>query len=171
MRDPLGVAVQWSGVAVGLTAFVIALLVSYEVLVRTLFGASSGWVHDVAAYLMGLITFLGAGYALAEGAHVGVDVVVERVSPVARRVLTLISDVVILAVVAVLVWLSCQFWWDAYASGEKSWGLFEISLWIPYSSFALGMIWLLLIQLLRMWSRRTDDRPPTPVRRDDGRET
>ncbi len=153
-RRHLDAAVQLTGVAVGIAAFVIALLVTYEVLARTLFGSTSGWVNDVSAYLMGLITFGGAAYALAEGAHVGVDLVVARAGATARRVLETIADTVVLAVVGALAWLSGAFWWDAYTSGEKSWGLFEISLWIPYSFFALGMLWLLAVHLVRMMRRR-----------------
>jgi len=144
--------VQWTGVAIGASAFIVAVLVTYEVIARTLFGASSGWVHDLSAYLMGLITFCGAAYALAEGAHVGVDIVIAHVGPRARRRLSLVADSVVVAVVATLAWLGCRFWWDAYSSGERSWGLFEINLWMPYSFFALGMLWLLFIQIV--WMRR-----------------
>ncbi|HJV84975.1 MAG TPA: TRAP transporter small permease [Noviherbaspirillum sp.] len=149
-------AVQLSGVIVGLAAFLIALLVTYEVLARSVFGSTTGWVNDVSGYLMGLITFGGAAYALAEGAHVGVDLVLERVSNRARRLMGGIADVIILVVTIALAWLSCAFWWDAWTSGEKSWGLFEVRLWIPYSFFALGMVWLLVVQVVRMMRRRTE---------------
>lgn len=157
----LPVALRWiaaltrlSGVLVGVAAFAIALLVSYEVLARNFFGSTTGWVNDVSTYLMGFIAFGGAAYALAEGAHVGVDLVVTRVSPVARAVLAWLADVVVLAIVALLAWLSAQFWWEAFESGEKSWGLFEVALWIPYSSLALGMFWLLVVHLVEMFDRR-----------------
>ncbi len=143
-----------SGVFVGLGAFAIALLVTYEVLARTFFGSTTGWVNDVSTYLMGFIAFGGAAYALAEGAHVGVDLVVTRVSPAARRILEWTADLVVLGVVALLTWLSAQFWWEAFESGEKSWGLFEVALWIPYSFFALGMLWLLVVHLAGMFDRR-----------------
>ncbi len=143
-----------SGILVGIGAFAIALLVTYEVLARTFFGSTTGWVNDVATYVMGFIAFGGAGYALAEGSHVGVDLVVTRVSPRVRKVLAWIADLVVLAVAALLVWLSGQFWWEAFESGEKSWGLFEVDLWIPYSFFSLGMLWLLVVHLVEVVNRR-----------------
>lgn len=139
-----------SGILVGVGSFAIALLVTYEVLARTLFGSTTGWVNDVATYLMGFIAFGGAAYALAEGAHVGVDLVITRVPPAARNAMAWIADLAVVAIVALLAWLSGQFWWEAFDSGEKSWGLFEIALWIPYSFFSLGMIWLLVVQVAEM---------------------
>ncbi|HEY0878938.1 MAG TPA: TRAP transporter small permease [Zeimonas sp.] len=143
-----------SGILVGVGAFAIALLVTYEVLARTLFGSTTGWVNDVATYLMGFIAFGGAAYALAEGAHVGVDLVVTRVPPALRHAMAWIADLAVLAIVALLAWLSAQFWWEAYESGEKSWGLFEIALWIPYSFFSFGMTWLLVVHLAEMVNHR-----------------
>lgn len=146
-----------SGILAGIGAFVIALLVAYEVLARTLFGWTTGWVNDGATYLMGFITFGGAAYALAEGAHVGVDLVVTRVPPATRIVLKWLSDLIVFAVIALLAWLSMEFWWDAFQSGEKSWGLFEVPLWIPYSFFALGLFWLLIVHIAEManhWHKR-----------------
>ena len=147
---------RFSGLLVGVAAFAIALLVTYEVVARTFFASTTGWVNDVSEYLMGLIAFGGAAYALAEGAHVGVDLVVTRVSPGVRRVLAWLTDVVVLVVVGLLAWLSAQFWWDAYDSGETSWGLFQVALWIPYSFFAAGMLWLLVVHLAEMVNRRRD---------------
>jgi len=142
-----------SGILVGVGTFAIALLVAYEVLARTFFGSTTGWVNDAATYLMGFITFGGVAYALSEGAHVGVDLVVTRVSPATRAVLKWLSDLIVLAITALLAWLSMQFWWDAFESGETSWGLFEVALWIPYSFFALGMLWLLVVHAAEMLNR------------------
>ncbi|MGB6113538.1 MAG: TRAP transporter small permease [Comamonas sp.] len=155
----IGATTRLSGILVGIGTFAIALLVAYEVLARTFFGSTTGWVNDAATYLMGFITFGGAAYALAEGAHVGVDLVVTRVSPAARATLAWMADLIVFVVVALLAWLSIQFWWDAFESGEKSWGLFEVALWIPYSFFALGMLWLLVVHVSEMLNHRIVSTP------------
>jgi len=77
-----------------------------------------------------------------------------RASRLRRAVLAWTADLVVLVVVVLLAWLSAQFWWEAFESGEKSWGLFEVALWIPYSFFALGMLWLLVVHLAGMFDRR-----------------
>jgi TRAP-type C4-dicarboxylate transport system permease small subunit len=144
-------ATQISGVAVGAASFLLAALVGYEVASRALYGATAAWVNDISVYLMGFITFVGAAYALAEGAHVRVDIVLTKVGRRTQILLELIADLFILAVVATLTSLSGSFWWDAYVSGERSWGLFGISLWVPYSFLAFGMAWLLAMHLAIMF--------------------
>lgn len=150
MRRIFATVITGSGVLVGAAAFLMGLSVAYDVVVRTLFGATTVWVVDVNAYLMGFITFLGAGYALREDGHVGVDIVVRRLSPRAQWAFRVISDLVVLVVTLVLLWLATEFWWSAWASGERSWGLFTVELWIPYASFPLGMFLLLAVQIRRM---------------------
>jgi TRAP-type C4-dicarboxylate transport system permease small subunit len=146
-RGWLDRATRLSGVAVGFASFLIAILVTYEVAARALFGITTGWVNDASVYMMGFITFVGAAYGLADGAHVGVDIVLHRASARTRVLLERLADLLMFAILATLGWLSAVFWWDAYSSGEKSWGLFEVSLWIPYSFLAGGMAWLLAVHV------------------------
>ncbi|GAB2886018.1 hypothetical protein GCM10027278_02840 [Paralcaligenes ginsengisoli] len=148
--------VDLSGMSVGVATFLIGIFVTYDVLARTLFRMTNSWVTEVTTYLMGYITFVGAAYVLKEGAHVSVDLLVQKMPPTARRVLVFVTDGIMLLVVATLAWLSFQFFWDAWTSHEVSDTLLSISLWIPYLSFFIGMVWLLAVlvtQTLRHWRR------------------
>ncbi len=149
-------ATRWSGIAVGAAAFLIAIFVTIEVIGRAALGITTAWVNDLSMYLMAFITFIGAAYALAEGAHVNVDVVLTRVKPGTRRVLVRVADAVVIAILAILTWLSAAFWWDAFTSGEQSWGLVAIRLWIPYSFLAIGMAWMLAMQIVLIIARERD---------------
>lgn len=140
------------GISVGIAAFVIGILVSYDIFTRTLFAMSNSWVTEICAYLMAYITFGGAAYALKEGAHVKVDLLANLVSPAAKRVLGLVADTVMLVVVAILAWLSFEFWRDAWTIGEKSPSLLAAPFWIPYLFFVLGMVWLLIELLTRLFA-------------------
>jgi TRAP-type C4-dicarboxylate transport system permease small subunit len=136
--------VEASGLSVGIATFLIGIFVTYDVLARTLFRMSNSWVTEVTMYLMGYIAFVGAAYALREGAHVSVDMLAQRLPvPAARRV-KLLADVAMLLVVGTLAWLSFQFFRDAWTSNEMSDTLLSVKLWIPYLSFFAGMLWLLI---------------------------
>lgn len=141
-----------SGLLVGLAAFLIGLVVAYDVTGRTLFGITTTGVTDVSRYLMGFITFVGAGYALREDAHVSVDILTSRLGATSQGVLRVMCDVIVLSVTAVLLWLGIELWWDAWVSGERSWGVFTVDLWIPYISFPLGIGLLLAVQIDRTLS-------------------
>ena len=67
-----------------------------------------------------------------------------------RTVLGIIADSLLLVVVALLAWLSFEFWRAAWESGEKSPSLLATPFWIPYLFFVLGMVWLLIALLARL---------------------
>lgn len=145
------------GMSVGVAALVMSLLVTYDILTRTLFAMSNSWVMEMCEYLSAYMTFGGAAYALKTDALVKVDIVVNLVSPGAKRMLGLVSDTVMFVVVALLAWLSFEFWRDAWTTGEKGPSLLAMPFWIPYLFFVLGMFWLLLAlatQLLAGLKRR-----------------
>ncbi len=100
-------------------------------------------------YLMGYITFVGSAYALKVGAHVAVDILVQLVSIKVKRMLSLTADFVLFTVVLILTWLSFQLVLDAWSSNEKSDTLLSVRLWIPYLSFFVGMVLLLVATLMQ----------------------
>lgn len=145
--SPFGLLVLASGLSVGVAIFLIGIFVAYDVLARSLFRLTNSWVTEVTTYLMGYIAFVGAAYALREGAHVSVDMLSQKLSARGSRALALLAQAVMLLVVATLAWLSFQFFRDAWTSNERSDTLLSVRLWIPYLSFLLGMLWLLIVQI------------------------
>ena len=146
--------VDASGISVGLATFLIGIFVSYDVVTRTLFRMSNSWVTELTMYLMAYIAFVGAAYALREGAHVSVDMLLQRVSSGAARRLKFIADTLMALIVATLTWLSFRFFLDAWSSNEMSDTLLSVHLWIPYLSFFVGMLWLLIVLAERLVSSR-----------------
>lgn len=142
--------VDITGLSVGLATFLIGLFVAYDVIARSVFLMTNSWTTEVTMYMMGYITFVGAAFALKEGSHVSVDLLVQRVSPRACRCLLLVVDILLLALFAVLARLSFDFFMEAWESGEVSDTLLSVKLWIPYFFFFIGMVWLLLVLLFLM---------------------
>lgn len=142
-------AITASGLVVGLAALFIGLSVSYDVLARQILGSTTSWVVDVNTYLVAFITFIGAGYGLREDAHVRVDLVTRRLPASLRWGLRLVSDLIVLAVSGLLGWLGATYAFEAWTSGEQSFGLFAVPLWIPYAALPLGMAILVVVQLAR----------------------
>lgn len=144
-KSPYALLVLASGLSVGAATFLIGVFVAYDVLARSLFRLSNSWVTEVTMYLMGYIAFVGAAYALREGAHVSVDMLAGKLSARPARAVRLLAAAVMLVVVATLAWLSFQFLRDAWTSNERSDTLLSVPLWIPYLSFFAGMLWLLVV--------------------------
>jgi TRAP-type C4-dicarboxylate transport system permease small subunit len=67
----------WIG---GIFSVIMTLIVVYAVLARYLFKRPIGWSEEIAVYLMIWVVFLGAAYTLKENAHIGVDILISRLS-------------------------------------------------------------------------------------------
>lgn len=138
------------GMTVGVASFAIAILVAYSVLAREVLHSSDAGIPDLSTYLMGYITFVGAGYALWEGGHVGVNLLTAHLRGRAHTIVAVIANVLIALVGAVFAWLCFGFWWDAWSTGERGWGTFSIPLWLPYLSLFVGAVLFLVLQLARI---------------------
>jgi TRAP-type C4-dicarboxylate transport system permease small subunit len=140
------------GVALSVGAAVIAtvLVISYGVLAREALHLSDVWVTEVTTYLMAYMTFVGTAALAWQGRHLKVDVVSAHLGERGKRVLACVSTLIVTAVALAIARLAIDFWWDAWTSNERSWGMFSLPLWIPYSGFLAGMILLCIAQVTRL---------------------
>jgi len=82
----------------------IALGVTADVAVRYFAGGAIKWMLESSEYTLFGIAFLGAPWALREGAHTTVDVFVEALPASAKRLCALAANCVGLATSAGLLW-------------------------------------------------------------------
>lgn len=134
-----------SGVALIAATFVTA----HGVFVRYVLRESTIWQTETTIYLMMFVTFVGAAYGLKHHAHVGVDLLVERVDGRAKLVWKLITSVLCLAVVLVVLYLSYQMWYTAWQGGHRSATAWRAPLSIAYAILPIGML-LVALQLIAM---------------------
>lgn len=117
---------------------VITLLVTVDVLGRSVLGKSTLIADEMSGYLLVAIGFLGFSYTLKEGRHIYIEILVGRLSPRKQEQL----QVPIYAVCAVVVaWLAYVTWGPAaanLATGQRSIGTLAAPLWIPYAVVPLG---------------------------------
>lgn len=106
------------GAVSGLMFVAITALVCADVLFRNIGLGSIQWGLEVTEYLLMTATFLGAPYLLYLGEHIRVDIVVQSVSPAARRVLDIGAEVFGFAVCALLCWESIKVLLDTKAQGS-----------------------------------------------------
>ncbi|NNE81680.1 MAG: TRAP transporter small permease [Silicimonas sp.] len=69
----------------------MTLITFANVVARYGFNSNILWALELTVFMFGWLVLLGASYAVKKGAHLGVDIIVEMVSPPVRRVLGLIS--------------------------------------------------------------------------------
>jgi len=126
--------------------FVVLLLdVLWGVFTRYLLGDQARWTEELARFLMVWLAFLGAALAYVRQAHLGVDVLVERMEPAARKVVMLVEHaVVFLFAVFVLGFGGAELFRERLASGQTMPALGIFKAWqylcVPVSGALIGLI-------------------------------
>ncbi|MFO7757397.1 MAG: TRAP transporter small permease [Roseovarius sp.] len=81
-----------------------------NVVARYMFNANILWALELTVYMFGWLVLLGASYAVKKNAHLGVDAIVNLLSPPVRRGLALISIGACIVFALLLVKGSYDYW-------------------------------------------------------------
>jgi TRAP-type C4-dicarboxylate transport system permease small subunit len=94
--------------AAGIGLVAMTGMVAWQVYCRYVLNDSPSWTEPGAVMLMSWFIFLGAAVGVKENNHLGFDVLLYVVPKGGKKVLRMISDVVILAFGAGMVWYGYQ---------------------------------------------------------------
>ncbi|UUZ75662.1 TRAP transporter small permease [Polaromonas sp. P1(28)-13] len=104
-------------------------------------------VNDIVAWLCAAAAFLAMTHAFRHGDFVRVTLLLEKVSPAARRRYDLVCLSIAAVAVGYLTWWATAFTWESYEFAEMATGLVVLPIWIPQSTFVVGS-WLLMVAVL-----------------------
>ena len=133
-----------SGVIAGICILVVALSVSYEVVLRFLFNAPTEWVNEISVYLVLISAFLGFAPALAAGKHINVDLLTSKLSPQVNRPLKLICSLIGLVFSLVFLVTSTEMTLNSYELGLLSTSTLRVPLYLPQLAMPVGFFILSL---------------------------
>jgi len=124
-----------------LTALIVLLLtfgITLDVGVRTLGFGTIDWMLEASEYALLALTFLGAPWALREGAHVRVDIVLSALPTVLVRILELVVDALGTATSLVLLVWSCLATLSSARSHSMVYKLLVFPEWWLYALMAFS---------------------------------
>ena len=139
----------------------LAVLTTVEVIARAAFDSPLGWnVGFVEQYLMMSIAFFGTVTAYRSGAHVAVVTIFERLPAAARKLLLIVTYLLILVSLALLIYSGTRAAHFSFVTGQASPpGMAELSwpTWwwksiIPIAA-SLGLV-VVIIDLYREMTSR-----------------
>lgn len=134
-------------VACGLV-LVMTLAFGYEVVARYFFNSPTGFVNQVAAYSMPLLTFLGAAWTLRTGGHVSVDILSSRLPVGNKALLEAVMETLSALLVAVVTVLACLTVVESYEEGTRSFSTaVTFPEFIPQLVMPFGLALLLMEQI------------------------
>ncbi|HET6367619.1 MAG TPA: TRAP transporter small permease [Pseudomonadales bacterium] len=153
----------------GLATLVLALLISFDVLMRYFFNRPQLIVDEIGPFLLLLVVFGAVAQTYRVGGHVRVDLVTSHLPPAVRAWLRLFNLALGLVFLAVVIWVTTQSALTAYRYGRVS-AVLLYPLWVPMLLIPAGLLLMALCMVgtLRRQLRaalgprdRRDEVPPT----------
>jgi TRAP-type mannitol/chloroaromatic compound transport system permease small subunit len=121
--------------------FVMAVVVTYDVVLRYVFNAPTEFALEVNEYLLLTISWLGGGYVLKHKAHVNVDILYRIFPERAKAITNMITSILFFSFCGVLLWKGCEASVYSFQSHEATQiiklPLFLFNILIPLGAFLI----------------------------------
>ncbi|WP_301109342.1 TRAP transporter small permease [Sporosarcina sp.] len=114
----------------------MTIIIAVAVVFRYFLNAPIYWANEASIFIMAWITFIGGSLGLKYKSQASVTFLVDRLSEKGRKYLEIVSYVIILAFIAILLYLSYE--WLITVLNQKS-STMRIPMWIPYASVPVGL--------------------------------
>ncbi|HEY9010742.1 MAG TPA: TRAP transporter small permease [Devosia sp.] len=134
----------------GLVAMTV--IVGWQVFTRYVLNWSNAWTEPAAVLLMSWFIFLGAAVGIRENYHLGFDVLLYVLPKSSKRVLRSISDVVVIAFGAGMIYFGLQLVALGWPARLPSLGIPEGVKYLPIVFGGVLIILFALERLLLRWS-------------------
>jgi len=82
---------------------IMVLLVFFQIISRAISGFSFSWTEEVARYLLVWVSFLASGFAYQYGAHVSIEVLVNKFNIKAKNVFAIIGAMISISFAIILI--------------------------------------------------------------------
>lgn len=153
----LGQALAWAtrlsriGVWVG-GALTLAsvLLISYDVIVRRLFGISLGGSDELSSYAFAISTAWALAYTVLERANVRVDVVYQYLPVRVAAVLDWLALATLGVFAVVLTYQTQQVALQSWQMSARANTPLATPLWVPQYLWVAGLVWFSLVLALML---------------------
>ena len=122
---------------------VMSLLVFINVIARFVFNHSLAFSDEISTYLFVLMSFMGTAIAARRGAHLGLSIVTDRVSPKARIIIGMVMYGVSALFCLLIVIFGIQMVVSQYQLGQES-AAMQWPEWIYGSFVPIGAAFAML---------------------------
>lgn len=129
----------------------MALAITFEVVMRYVFNAATIWVADAAAYSLLWIAFLAGPWLIRHEGHIRIDFLVQRFSSRTRAGLGVVTSVLGAAVMIVVLWQTLNGTIEAYLRNSHMLGSWEIPRVLVWWVMPLGSLGMVIEFLRAAW--------------------
>lgn len=134
------------GVA-ALMIMLIAALIIFEIILRSLFGTSTFFTDEYVGYMIATAIIFGLTDSMQKGEHLRIGLLFEAVNPKVRRILEIINVLLSLMAIGTLGYYFLKFVLRQHTLGSLSATITQTPIWIPAAVVTSGLV-LFSIQLI-----------------------
>ena len=109
------------------------------------------WSEEAARYMMVWVTFLGAGYAMGKGRHIGVTLFVEKLPEQVRRKVILTAEIIIMVFLSAVTVQGVKLMISLWSQTSPA---MNFPMALPYLAIPVGAVYMFL-HLLRLVMTRS----------------
>ncbi len=133
---------------------IMTLLITIDVIGRTLFGKSTLVADELSGYMLVAIVSLGLAHTLKAEKHITVEIITSRLPEVKRKKLEV---VVYLLSAAFMTWLTWATWYPVVKNlNTQSITSLHMPMWIPYLLVPVGSAMLAVAFVLEAARKRKE---------------
>ena len=117
-----------------------------QVVMRYIFNAPTVWAEELGRYLFVWMTILAAGFGITERVHIGIDTLVCKLNPTARKIVKIISNVVVSVFLIFLIIKGSQLSQIAWAYSAYTMSFVKIG--YVYAAIPTGALLMLISTIM-----------------------
>ncbi len=129
----------------------MTLLTFFQVVLRYVFNSGFTWALEMTTIFFAAMIFVGISYGVRVGAHIGVDALVTKLPPAARRATSIIVVLLCLLYAGIVIYGSFGYVSKMYSVHVEMEDL-PIEVWMVRSLLPLGYLLLTFRFIQVLWS-------------------
>lgn len=136
----------------------IVFSICTEVVMRQIFNKPLMWTVEISEYLQVYITFLGAAWVLRKEGHVSLNVLINNIGTMPRKILYYVSNIIGALTVLLLFFFS---WWVVYEQFNLKTPVIkalEIQKWIILMPLPIGSFFMFIEFAVKIFSKDCDNK-------------
>lgn len=140
----------WVGKAVSLLGLFVAVVIAYEILMRSVFGRPTVWASESTVFACGLIYLLGGAWTLLEDKHVRIDMLYNKLSPKGQALLDCITYLAFSLYILVMLKATWVYMVESVQLRESTTSAWDPPIYPMKMAMTISLILLFLQGTVRM---------------------
>lgn len=125
-------------------------MLTYEVTARYLFVAPTIWAAELSQLCLIWGTMIAMPWLLQANRHIAVDVMTDRMGPLAKTVCRLLSMAVVALLSAVVAWKGGGIFLESFERGRTTGSMLDMPTWVSELAIPVGFSLLFLQALIEL---------------------